>query len=177
MSIPSRRKKQLRDKINKLSFTEHEEIFKILRNKSCNFTQNKNGTFFDISNIEEETFSTVEQFVDFCICNKKELDEYDKKINECKISNNFDKLQSIPLTEVINSEESTDNWQALLADVKNNDKISAFVNLLENNFDKLSIKKTNTKFLNTKKKYSKKFVIERKGEADLQNMLIAEYYV
>jgi len=175
--ISSRQKKQLRDKINRLSFTEHEEIFKILKEQNCNFTQNKNGTFFDISNIEENVFLTVQQFVDFCLLNKIELDEYDKRIKECKINNNFEKLQaSTPLTEVITAEEPEEDWQALLTTVKSNEKVNAFVNLLENNSERLSIKKTNTKFMNTKKKYSKKFTSEKKGESDLQNVLFAEAY-
>ena len=169
-------RKQIRDKIGKLSSTEHEEIFKILETHSIDFTQNKNGTFFDISKIPEEVFSILEKFVDFCINNKKELDEYDKKINECKLNNNYDKLQksSTPLNLAINTEEQ-ENWQEVLNDVKKSEKVFAFINLLENT-DRLNIKKTNTKFINTKKKYSKKLLSERKGESELANNLQKEPY-
>ena len=175
--MTSRIRKQIRDKIGKLSFTEHEEIFKILETHSIDFTQNKNGTFFDISKIPDDIFSTLEKFVDFCINNKKELDEYDKKINECKLNNNYDKLQksSTPLNLAINTEEQ-ENWQEVLNDVKKSEKVFAFINLLENT-DRLNIKKTNTKFINTKKKYSKKLLAERKGESELPNNLQKEAYV
>ena len=79
------------------------------------------------------------------------------------------------MTAVINAEEHHDDWQALLADVKHNEKINAFVNLLETNTERLAIKKTNTKFMNTKKKYSKKFLPDKKCE-DLQNVLFHETY-
>lgn len=168
----------MRDKIARLSCTEHEEIFKILDEHKIDYTQNKNGTFFDISTIPESVFTILENFVDFCISNKKELDEYDKKINECKLKNNYDKLQksSTPLTAVINTVEQ-ENWQEVLNDVKKSEKVLAFVNLLENNTDRLNIKKTNTKFINTKKKYSKKSVGDKKSETEMPNILNTEVYV
>ena len=175
----SRKRKHLRDKINKLSATEHEEIFKIMQNHSIEFTQNKNGTFFDISKISEDVLVSVEQFVDFCINNRKELDEYDKKINECKLNNNYDKLQrtSVPLQNAITSEDKKEDWQALFNEVKTSEKVNAFINLLENNNDRLNIKKTNTKFINTKKKYAKKNVSDKKGDNELPNVLEKEYYI
>lgn len=177
MLLTTRRKKHLRDNINKLSSTEHDEIFKMLRECDLNFTTNKNGTFFDMANINEITFEKIEQFVEFCLCNKKNLDDYDQKIKECKINNNFDKLQvSSPLNNVINSEkENTDDWMSLLNQVKSSDKVSAFVNLLENG-EKLVIKKTNSKFMNIKKKFSKKIVSEKKNDSELLNILFKEAY-
>lgn len=175
--LNTRRKKHLRDNINRLSSTEHEEIFKLLRDSNINFSTNKNGTFFDMSNMDEFIFNKIEMFVEFCLCNKKNLDDYDQKINECKINNNFDKLQvSCPLNSVITSEQDNgEDWVSLLNQVKNNDKVSAFVNLLENS-DKLVIKKTNSKFMNIKKRYSKKFVSEKKNESELFNVLFKEAY-
>lgn len=177
MLLSTRRKKHLRDNINKLSSTEHDEIFKMLLDCEINFTTNKNGTFFDMANINQLTFEKIEQFVDFCLCNKKNLDDYDQKIKECKINNNFDKLQaSSPLNVVISSEkETTDDWVSLLNQVKYSDKVSAFVNLLENG-DKLVIKKTNSKFMNIKKKFSKKIVSEKKNESELLNILFKETF-
>ena len=183
----NRRRKQLRDKINKLSQTEHDEIFKMLkRDTQMNFTQNKNGVFFDISLLEDDIVTKVEQFVDFCTNNKIELDEYDKQINECKMNNSFDRIkqqhQSIPLSSAINSSiaeanmAAADNWQGLLNETKTNEKINAFVTLLENASEKLCIKRVNTKFINAKKRYSKKSVAERKNESDLQNNLDYEKY-
>ena len=176
-SFTNRRKKQLRDKINKLSQTEHEEIFKILKQKQIGFTQNKNGVFFDISLLDESAAIEVEQFVDFCISNKVELDEYDKQINECKMSNCFDRMKvSTPLTNVIAANVVIDDWQGLITETRTNEKISAFVSLLENFSEKLSIKRTNTKFINAKKRYSKKTISDKKNELDLQNNLDEEVY-
>jgi len=174
-----RQKKQLRDKIGKLSQTEHEEIYKILKRQRISFTQNKNGIFFDFSLIDSEVSQVIEGFVDFCISNKVELDEYDKQINECKINNSFDKMKvSVPLTKVITSEhcDKVDDWQGLLNEVKTNEKINAFVNLLENNSEKMTLRKTNTKFINAKKKYSKRITSDKKNESELQSNLVCENY-
>jgi hypothetical protein len=180
-TFTSRRKKQLRDKINNLSHTEHEEIFKILRTNDTVYTQNKNGIFFDISKLNNEILEQIERFVEFCINNQVELDEYDKQINECKINNCFDKIKSTscPLGEVINADNENveTQWHALMEDIKSNEKISAFVSLLENNTEKLCIKRTNTKFINAKKRYSKRFTSDKKNESDYHNVLIAEPYV
>ena len=39
-------KKSLFEKINNLSSTEHEEIYKIITSNSINISKNKNGVFF-----------------------------------------------------------------------------------------------------------------------------------
>lgn len=176
MTFTNRQKKQLRDKINKLSQTEHEEIFKILKKNDISFTQNKNGVFFDISLLSDKIAIEVEEFVDFCINNKVELDEYDKQINECKMSNCFDKMKnSVPLMTAM-SVKPADDWQGFMQEVRSNDKINAFVHLLENNTEKLCIKRTNTKFVNAKKRYSKKSNFEKKNDLDLYNNLDYEVY-
>ena len=85
-------KKLLFEKINSLSSTEHEEVFKIIKSNNINYSKNKNGVFFNISNIHDDIVKHIDEFVLFCVSNKKELDEYDKKLNECKLNNNFQNI-------------------------------------------------------------------------------------
>lgn len=177
-TFTNRQRKMLRDKINKLSQTEHDEIFKILKNNEVRFTQNKNGVFFDISFLSLEVALEVERFVDFCTNNQVELDEYDKQINECKMNNCFDRLKnSVPLTSAITSNVVLDDWQGLLQETRSNEKIAAFVSLLENSCDKLCVKRANTKFINAKKKYSKKTIMDKKNDTDLYDNLTPEVYM
>lgn len=178
MSFTNRQNKMLRDKINKLSQTEHDEIFKILKTHNVRFTQNKNGVFFDISFLSHEVAKEVERFVDFCTSNQVELDEYDKQINECKMNNCFDRMKnSVPLSSAITANVVLDDWQGLLQETKSNEKISAFVSLLESSCDKLCIKRANTKFINAKKKYSKKTITDKKNDIDLYDNLSSEVYM
>ena len=189
VAFTSRMRKLLRDKINKLSQTEHEEIFKLLQSDSSaiNFTRNNNGVFFDISLLDDNVMSKIDEFVDFCISNKVNLDEYDKHMNECKIKNCYDRgnnntvnantnTSSVSLGNAISSKVLVDDWQGLIQETKTNEKITAFVTLLENNSEKLCIKRANTKFVNAKKRYSKKTITERKNESDLQNNMTREEY-
>lgn len=188
----NRMRKQLRDKINKLSQTEHEEIFKILQ--THNFTKNNNGVFFDISLLGDDVVAMIDNFVNFCINNKIELDEYDKHMNECKMKNCYDRSggagpvgtgagsggtkDSVPLTNAISSKTCADDWQGLIQESKTNVKIAAFVNQLESSSERLCIKRTNTKFINAKKRYSKKnTAFDKKNDVDLQNNMSREEYI
>lgn len=187
----NRHKKQLLEKINRLSPTEHEEIFKMMKQKQIPFTQNKNGIFFNLSIVTNEMLHQIESFVDFCIKNKQALDEYDKKINECKISNNYDGIlqkefeqsnsQSSNKLDVFLSAESNtnsnDDWQKVITDIKSSEKLTAFVDMLESNIDKIHKKKTNTKFVNAKKKYARKVAVDKKFDMDYTNNLELEQYL
>jgi len=187
----NRQKKNLLEKINRLTYTEHDEIFKLLKVQNVPFTQNKNGVFFNMSSIDNAILLEIEQFIEFCLKNKKELDEYDKKINECKISNKYDKIlsssdliskevrphQDNSLTAVLAANKKED-WQAVMLEVKNSEKLTSFVEMLETNMDKIHKKKINTKFVNAKKRYSRKLVSDKKFDADLCNNLDEEpYYI
>lgn len=193
-SYSNRHKKQLIEKISRLSKTEHEEIFKIMRSKEESFTQNKNGVFFNLSNISDAIIKEIDMFVEFCLKNKKELDEYDKKLNECKISNNYTILQprqsqtheyqtdqKHDLNSILAVKNTVDtpkdNWLSLINEAKHAEKLSVFIETLQECQDKVIKKKSSTKFLNAKKKYSRRIVLDKKIENDLTSNLSSEPYI
>lgn len=156
-------RKILFDKISNLSTTEHEEIFKMVKSNDISFTQNKNGIFFNISTIDDCVIEEIDNFVTYCMSNKTILDEYDKKLNECKINNNFDNI--IPAAYVdapclyldhavkINDDE----WVCLSSiDSKKIQKITNFVEKMAVDREKIGKKKMNVKFHNARKKYAKR---------------------
>lgn len=180
----SRRKKHLLEKINHLTVTEHDEIFKVMKTYNVPFTQNKNGVFFNISLVSDDVVSKIEDFVEFCLKNKKELDEYDKKINECKISNKYDGIVSKTdlngthtSLDIALQETKQEDWQAVAADIKSSEKLTALVELLESNIEKIHKKKANTKFITAKKRYARKFLSDKKIESDLMSNLFEESYL
>jgi hypothetical protein len=178
--ITNKDKKRLCDRINTLSKTEHDEIFKILQASSYPFTQNNNGVFMDFTHIVSEDYQRIVAFVDFCYDNKTSLDEYDKKLNECKTQHAYQKLtQSTPLNDVIRMTSTSDDalsLQKIIDDARYNNKVESFVNILENRVDGFFVNKTNSKFINAKKKYSKKMMCEKKTDLYLQNDLVHEEY-
>lgn len=63
--------------IRDLSKTETDELFKLLYKEHCEYTQNNNGIFFNLTWVSEETMSKIEQFIEFCNQSKTELIRYE----------------------------------------------------------------------------------------------------
>lgn len=199
MQYTNRDKKLLLEKINTLTETGHEEIFKILTKHNITFTKNNNGHFFNMSLIPSEVITEIIQFVDFCIANKKEMDEYDKRLNECKINNNFDALVSsesgagpstsgtihgngIDVADLIaiekerkaNSKNATDVIK-LISEHHNNEKLQSFVKVMTESQERIHKKKMNSKFMNARKALSRRCV-DRKLDFEGGNNLFPEPY-
>jgi hypothetical protein len=168
-------RKILFDKITNLSNTEHEEIFKMVKNSSTSFTQNKNGIFFNISSVDDILIDEIDKFVSYCMNNKSILDEYDKKLNECKINNNFENI--IPAAQGINHNDNIENiyvehsvkikedeeWICLQSiENKKMQKIINFVEKMAADHEKIGKKKMNVKFHNARKKYSKRIMTDKR---------------
>ncbi len=171
-------RKMLFEKINTLSKTEHEEIFKIIKtsNNNISYSKNKNGVFFNMSSLSDNIIKDIDNFVNYCISNKQELDDYDKKINECKINNTYSNIVVTSLDNIANLEPVEEDW-ATLCDPKSIQKISVFIEKLMNDRDKIGKKKVNQKFNNAKKKYAKKTCVERKFETEDNTELNLDEYL
>lgn len=178
MEYNNKYRKALFEKIRDMNKTEHEEIFKIIRanNQDMTYSKNKNGIFFNLSSMNDETINNVSNFVDYCLNNKKALDEYDQKINECKINNN---LTFVSLDNIPKQNAKSEDWNAIAGgDTKAMQKISLFIENIMNSHERISKKKANQKFSNAKKKYSKKTCVERKFETeDIIELLPDEYLI
>ena len=163
-------RKNLLEKISGLSTTEHEEVFKIIKNNDIQFTQNKNGIFFNMSVLSDDVISEIDIFVTFCFKNSKELDEYDKKLNECKLSQTINTM--IPHSQTTetfvennHSFKIKDNneWSFLTSiDEKKMKNITNFIDKMNTDHEKIGKKNVNVKFYNAQKKYMKKHISEKK---------------
>lgn len=176
-------KKRLRDKINTLSSTEHSEILKIINNSSNfndqSYTKNTNGIFFDLKNLDASIIEDIEKFVTFCIENQEVLDEYDKKYNECKTQNTFEKVyQQQPIQHnLVNIDDDNHNLEKAIKEMKVTKKTEQFVNIIQAHTEKLFKKNTSTKFTNAKKKYAKRVLQDKKIESEQQSNLFKENYL
>lgn len=185
-SYSNKEKRIILEKINSLSSTEHEEILRIIKKNNITISQNKNGVFFNLSKVPGSVIAEINNFVDYCISNKKELDEYDKIINECKMNNKLDGMIpviSTSLTEMAKNsvlagekgEKSKDLWSRIKVDAVSVDKLVKFADKVAYDREKICKKKMNVKFNNAKKKFSRK--IDRKYESDIKDILILDTYV
>lgn len=182
----NKQKKALYDRINTLSGTEHEEILKIVRAHGITCSQNKNGIFFNLSAVSDDVVKEIDNFVVYCMSNKKELDEYDKIINECKMSNHLKMPVSTSLGNMGRMDVDANpkkqpcsiiaSWNNIKLDEAAVDKFVKFVDRINADKDKLGKKKMNVKFNNAKKRYSKKSS-ERKIDIEFEDTLKSEEYV
>lgn len=172
-------KKALFDKINTLSATEHEEILKIISKYDVNFSRNKNGVFFNLSVLGDQVLKEIDKFVVYCVSNKRELDEYDKKLNECKLNNNFYHMlpQRHNLSEMGKKKEEQPSWNHVPVDEAVMERFVKYVDKLNQERDKIGKKKANLKYNNAKKRYSKRVVVERKFDADGGDCLVEDNYI
>ena len=186
----NKQRKVLFDRINSLSSTEHEEILKIVKTYNATYSQNKNGIFFNLSSLSDDAVKDIDNFVNYCISNKKELDEYDKIINECKMSNNLKtimpphsiaptlntSLANMGKMELTNASLPADNWESLKVDEATVEKFVKFVDKVNQDKDKIGRKKMNVKYNNAKKRYSKK-ISERKIDTEQADVLQLDQYI
>ncbi len=179
---PNKLRKLLFEKINSLSSTEHEEIYRIIINHSVNTSKNKNGVFFNLSGIDDDVIEQIDTFVNYCISNKHELDEYDKRLNECKLNNNYGDIMNMnikleQLADIEKKMKPKDDWSKLKLDAKSTSKLTCLVEKLNDEHDKLHVKKMNSKFINAKKKYSKRIVCDKKFEYENIEEMSKEQYL
>jgi hypothetical protein len=185
----NKHKKQLFEKIDSLSKTEHEEIYKILKDfstksedSSIKFSKNKNGIFFNLSDIADELYDELDKFVQYCMNNKKDLDDYDKRINECKINNNFTNIIHLNLETLPRDKSNSMNvkktvdWNSV-AEPKSVQKVANYIERLMIDNENVGKKNVNAKFNNAKKKYAKKVASEKKLESEGIRDLMTEAYL
>lgn len=190
MAYTNKQRKCILDKINSLSATEHEEIFNMLQrfavtDSSLTYTINKNGVFFNLSTLQDEHLKDIDRFVDFCHHNKKDLDEYDKILSDCKANTSVINLNLETIVEQRTHSAKQNmalpicDWNTVSMETsiesKSAQKIIIFIERL--NADKTGKKKMNVKFHNAKKKYAKKAVTDSKFEHDLLSDLTEEDYL
>jgi len=177
-------RKRIMEKINVLSKYEHIEIFRIFKSHNIGFSQNNNGIFIDISNVPNAVLKDIHNFIEFCFFNHREFKEHEKKLNtfsqESMMASQLanDGGQSVTstyFTEKLSMQK--DNWYDVLQDAKRTEKISHFVNHLEERMDNIHKKRGILRFTNAKKKLARKYVYDRKNNEDtLPNVLDYENY-
>lgn len=73
--------KYLCENIEKMKQSEHVEILKIIKKSplNINITENNNGCFVNMNDIDENTIENIEKYVIFFKEKEKELHEHEKE--------------------------------------------------------------------------------------------------
>jgi hypothetical protein len=95
----TRHRKALVQRIGDLGTTAHGEIFRKIKAHGVGHTPNKNGMFINLSVVSNTLIDEIGAFVDYCIDNDRDLEEYDKRLNECKLSQRFEELPGVTASE------------------------------------------------------------------------------
>lgn len=160
--LSNREKRHLAEQIGSLGNTEHLEILKIIRQYSINHSENNNGVFFNMTSLTDDIIEKIHDFVRYCYDNKHTLDEYDRKLHECKYSNDISTMMSGHVFEssIKNPLRDVDRVHELLEHTDRTEKVKEFIDLIQMYNDKSVIKRTNTKYAMAKKKFCRRNIVD-----------------
>jgi hypothetical protein len=114
------KKKKLIDISKNLSKIEYFEIFNIIKQDNCQYTENKNGVFINLLNVSEKTIDKIFNFINFIKHKKEDLFKheeiitYTKNIIDINVNKNVEKYTEYNDTnekknEILNSDSDNDN--------------------------------------------------------------------
>ena len=159
------KKKKLVDFTRDLNRLELMEIFYIFQKYNCSYTENSNGIFINITYVSEEVIDRVYRFIAYIKEKKRELNQYENKLNEEK-----DKIKDVNKL----NEENFDNYifnknfihqmeeKKVIEVLSDNDDEVIYQLDLSSDEDedmenKLSLKKKKVKYTGTKAKIIKSY--------------------
>lgn len=198
----NRDRKYLLDKITSLDAMEHLELFKIIKHKQPDiaYTINANGLFINMSTMNDEVLQQIDAFVSFCVENKKQLDEYDQRVQECKFTKLYDTLaaasadgtpsqqgdhiasQESPasrtLQTILTPDYCEQEWIAIARKTGQEEGFIKVLDACQTQADRVIRKKVQSKYNLAKKKYARRVLSDRKLDTEsVTNMLEPEGYM
>ncbi len=79
-------RKLFSEELKKLVVSEQEEIFRILKRGGCDYSENSNGVFFDVSKVPNAVFEEMKQFLVFCQANRKNFEIRDREMEDSRLN-------------------------------------------------------------------------------------------
>ena len=150
------KKKKLIELSSNLTKIEYLEIFNIFIEDKCTYSENINGVFINLNNVNENTIDKIFSFINFIKDKKEDLLEHEEKINNAKniIKENNKKDNEFIINEK-NNNFNTSAYDELSTDDEEDRKIN-YLNLSsdedENIENKISLKKKRIKHTGKKAK-------------------------
>ena len=153
------KKKKLIEISKNLSKIEYYEIFNIIKQDNCQYSENKNGVFINLSNVSELTIDKIFNFINFIKHKREELIKHEEIINDAK--KNISEMNKSIEINIEKYSIHCDN-KTELSDSENEDNDAKTSNYLifssdedEDLENKLSLKKKKVKYTGKKAKMIK----------------------
>lgn len=154
------KKKKLIEISKHLTKIEYLEIFNIIQEDKCTYSENKNGIFINLSNVSESTIDKIFNFINFIKHKKEDLLKYEEYVTIAK--KNISDIQKSIINNNINTEkEYNDNNNYEYSDSEDDDdkKLNEYLVFSSDEEDdlenKLSLKKKKIKYSGKKAKMIK----------------------
>jgi hypothetical protein len=157
------KKKKLIEISKNLSQLEYLEIFNIIEEDNCQYSENKNGIFINLNNVNENTIDKIFNFINFIKHKKEDLIKHEEVINNAKKNitdinkNNEKNINTNINNDLYDTKESYDDY-----DISENESVINSNNYLIFSSDedddienKISLKKKKTKYSGKKAKMIK----------------------
>jgi len=80
-------RRKIFDEIKKFNRTEQEELYRILKRNSEEISENRNGMFFDLMSLKEETIQSILKWIEFCLKNHTALESREKELSDLASAN------------------------------------------------------------------------------------------
>lgn len=155
------KKKKLIEISKNLTNLEYLEIFNIIQEDNCTYSQNKNGVFINLSNISENTIDKIFNFINFIKHKKEDLIKYEEYVNIAKknIDTNINKVLTENNIEVEPRDKYYENYENE-EEEEEEKKVTNNYLLFSSDEDedlenKISLKKKKTKYSGKKAKIIK----------------------
>jgi hypothetical protein len=88
-SRPSRMKdtdfetrKSVFEEVKRFNRTELEELYKVLRRAGEEVSENRNGMFFDLLSLKDDTVLRIKELIQFCIENRANFEVREKAMSQ-----------------------------------------------------------------------------------------------
>jgi hypothetical protein len=153
------KKKKLIDISKNLTKLEYLEIFNIIQEDKCIYSENKNGIFINLLNVSESTIDKIFDFINFIKHKKEDLLKYEEYVSIAK--KNISDVQKSTINNNITSEKeySDNNYEISDSDDDDDNKINEYLVFSSDEEDdlenKLSLKKKKVKYSGKKAKMIK----------------------
>ena len=155
------KKKKLIEISKNLTKIEYLELFNILNEDKCVYSENKNGVFINLSNVSELTLNKIFDFINFIKHKKEDLIKQEEIINNAKknisneVSKNIENIQSNESNKEVEYKDYEYDYVEEEEEEKNNNYLVFSSDEEDDIENKISLKKKKIKYSGKKAKMIK----------------------